>query len=113
MELFHGHNAIEDFQAIFDMTWTDAMEQGGLLMNDVGKSFFLLRSAQLTERQLFDFRMRIDGDLSRNSDARQLLCRMFCDPRRTQAATVPAMAGSTKATFHNDVEDYYDTFGDY
>ena len=37
---------------------------------------------------------------------------MFCDPRRTQAATVTAIAGSTKVTFRNDVEDYYDTFGD-
>ena len=38
LELFRGHSAIEDFQAIFDMTWTDAMEQGGLRMNDVGKA---------------------------------------------------------------------------
>ena len=37
LELFGGSSAIEDFQAAFDMTWTDAAQQGGLRMNEIGK----------------------------------------------------------------------------
>ena len=61
-------------------------------MNDVGRSFFLLRSAGLTERQLFDLRLRVDGDLSRYNDITQLLARMFADGSKTRTATVPSMA---------------------
>ena len=88
LELFREHSAIADNHAVLDLTWT-----GGLYMNDVGRSFFLLRSAQLTERQLNYIIACIDGDLSRYSDILQLVSQMLCNQRRAQAATVPAMAG--------------------
>ena len=105
LELFREHSAIEDYHAVLDLTWT-----GGLYMNDVGRSFFLLRSAQLTERQLNDILVCIDGVLSRYSDILQLLSHMLCDPHHTQEATVPIMVGSPKATYHVYGEEYYNAF---
>ena len=107
VDLYRGNQSMEDFQSVHDLAWTDAREQGGFDMDDVGKTFFLLRSAQLSGRQLFVIRMRVDGDLSRYREIQQLLSRMYCDTKKTQAATVPAMAG-TPVHFLGDVDGFYD-----
>ena len=62
---------------MFDIPATDTHNLCGLQLNDVGQSYFLLRGAQLSDRQLFDLRLRVDGDLGRYQEIRKLLTRMF------------------------------------
>ncbi len=53
-ELYRGSSSMEDYLTLHDLAWSDATEQCGLSMNDVGRSFFLLKGAQLSDRQSFD-----------------------------------------------------------
>ena len=92
-DLSRGNTSYNDFQAMFDLAWMDVSEQSGFEMNDIGKAFFLLREAGLTERQLFDLRLRADGDMGRYNDIRSLLSRMFADGTKTRSNTIPQMAG--------------------
>eukprot|EP00959_Pyramimonas_sp_CCMP1952_P087347 1827397-Pyramimonas_sp.AAC.1 len=62
-------------------------------MNDIGKTYFLLRGAQLSERQHFDLRLRVDGYLSRYNDIRRLCTRMFGDHDAAKSSTLHDMAG--------------------
>ena len=62
-ELFRGNASLESFLDLHDLTLTDCMQSTGLQMNDIGRSYFLLRGAQLTNQQHWDLRLRINGDL--------------------------------------------------
>ena len=91
-------------------------------MNEVGKSFFLLRGAGLNDRQLVDLRLRVDGDLARYGDIRQLPSRMFSDSPKIRSSTLPSMATqywqqsqSSSPSWHDagtwyeyDNDDWYD-----
>ena len=74
-------------------------------MNDIGKSFFLLRGAQLSEKQHFDIRLRVDGDLSRYQGIRRLVVRMFGDTEAHRRSTRPAMSGQFYGGWDADDHD--------
>ena len=63
-ELYRGGAKFGDFLSLFDLAWSDAESQCGLEMNDIGNTYFVQRG-QLSERQLFDVRLQVDGDLSK------------------------------------------------
>ena len=92
-DMYRGGQTYEEYQAMHDLAWQDLVSQSGITMNEVGRTFFLLRGAQLTDKQLFDLRLRVDGDLSRATEVRTLLARMFTDTSKIRNATVPSMTG--------------------
>ena len=116
IDLYRSNSSFEDFIQLHDLAWIDDQQQGGIAMNEVGRSFFLLRAAQLTERQLFDVRMRVNGDLSKYKEICQLMTRMFSDSEKSTNSTVPAMAstcyGSGQGYDDEWYEDDYGWYGD-
>ena len=101
-DLSRGNSSYDEYQAMFDLAWMDVSEQANLQMNDVGKAFWLLRGAGLTDRQLFDLRLRVDGDMSKYQEIRGLLSRMFADGAKTRSSTIPQMAGQYLSDWHDD-----------
>ena len=106
MNTYCVNQSFEDFQAIHDLAWADAQELGGLTMNAVGRSFFFLRAAQITDRQLFAVRARVDGGLARHRDTRcQLLPLMMSAAiignsslgTRTMTTTTSGVIGNSQA----------------
>ena len=67
-------------------------------MNDVGRTYFLMKGAQLSDRQAFDLRVRVDGNMSRYDDIRRLMARMFAD----QSASKYSTLGSMSQQYHFD-----------
>ena len=76
-----------DFVAMHDLALSDAEQQCGLALNAIGKSYVLLRGAQLPDRQHFDLRLRVDGDLARYDDIRHLISRIYGDQDAAKAST--------------------------
>ena len=108
-----------DFLSLQDLALTDAVTQCGLDMGPVGKTYFLLRGAQVTEPQLFDIRLRVDGDLPRYDDIRNLMSRMYGDPEEASQQTLRGMTDASRYygsgnTYWNDGNDdaLYDTWYD-
>ena len=57
------------------MCFQDAEEHGGLQLINVGKSFLLLWKSVLSVKEIYDYRMRVGGDLSRFEDIRTIINR--------------------------------------
>ena len=92
-ELFRGSASIEDFLSLHDLALQDATQTTGLVMNDTGRSYFLLRGAQLSSSQHWDIRLRLNGDLTDYNGLRRLMQRMYMDADLPRTSTIPAMAG--------------------
>ena len=106
-DMYRGSQTYEEYQAMHDLAWQDVVSQSNLQMNEVGRTFFLLRGAQLTERQLFDLRLRVDGDLARTQEIRTLLARMFTDTSKIRNSTVPSMTGQYYQETSTDNETWW------
>ena len=87
-----GTMSMEDYLSLQEMAFADAQELSRLELGPVGRSYFMLRGANLTERQDFDVRLRVNGDLTQYENLRELLQRMYSDPQRLQSSTAPALA---------------------
>ena len=116
-ELFRGSASIEDFLNLHDLALQDATQSTGLVMNDTGRSYFLLRGAQLSASQHWDIRLRLNGDLTDYNGLRRLMQRMYMDAELPRNSTIPAMAGQY---FQSDAdydppgqEEFLDYYGDW
>ena len=47
------------------MSLEEAEEQGGLTMNNVGRSYYLLKKCGISKSERRDFLLQIQGDLNR------------------------------------------------
>ena len=59
-----GNLDIPTWISQFELAYEDAMEEGGLVMNDVGKSHFLLKLCGMGDNKLDDIRLHVGGDLN-------------------------------------------------
>ena len=83
---------MEDYLNMHDLTLSDTMQLTGLQLHDVGRSYFLLRGAQLSYQQHFDLRLRVNGDLTQYQELRRLMTRMFGDSDLPRQSTTGNMA---------------------
>eukprot|EP00959_Pyramimonas_sp_CCMP1952_P175470 3667039-Pyramimonas_sp.AAC.1 len=59
-----GNGDLTTWIAQYEMAFDDACEEGGLQMNMVGKSHFLLKNSDLQDRKIDDIKLHVGGDLS-------------------------------------------------
>ena len=87
-----GNQSMEQYISMHELAFDEAVTDAGLQMNAVGRSWFLMQGSGLSDAQLNDFKLRIDGDLTRYQDLRNLL-RKFSPEHLQQArqSTVPEM----------------------
>ena len=71
-----GNSDLPQWIAQQEMAFDDAVEEGGLQMNAVGRSHFLLKNSDLAEKKLDDVKLHVGGDLSQYPAIRGLLMRM-------------------------------------
>jgi head-tail adaptor len=62
-DLVQGSSSIERLMSTHEMAFSDARTRAKLPMSDAGRTFFLLRAANLSSNQIADIRMRVGGDL--------------------------------------------------
>ena len=64
-KLHRGNGTLDSYITMSELSFEEARTQAGLELNAVGRSYFLLRGANISDKQVFDFKLRIDGDLNR------------------------------------------------
>ena len=84
--------SLSDFLTLWRLRFDEANAQSGPMMNDIGKSYLLLRASGLSERAKMDFCLQINGDLSRYEDIVGILARSAANDSQAAASTVPQMA---------------------
>ena len=82
---------LSDYVTKWRMTYDEAHLNSGLEINDVGKSYLLLRTSGLSDRSKDDIRLKLDGDLSRFEELMQLLQRMAHE-ETDASSSIPEMA---------------------
>ena len=87
-----GHMSMLDYMTMWRLVHDEAEASSGLVLNPVARSFMLLRASGMSERQKYDFRMQIGGDLSRFEDLFQIMLRFAKSDMVTHSSTLPAMA---------------------
>ena len=80
LEAFFNHQrttgqSLLDYMTMRRAVYDGAEATAGLVLNPVAKSFLLLRSSGISEKQKYDFRLQISGDLSRFEDLCQIMLR--------------------------------------
>ena len=96
LDAFFGHQrgsfAMNDFLSMWKMTFEEANVMADLQMNDVAKSYLLLRSCGLSERAKDDVKMHIGFDLRRFDEMFLMLQRMTTRDQAAAASSLPAMS---------------------
>ena len=90
-ELQRGHLPMSDFLTMFRLCFDEAQERGGLQLNNVGKSFLLLRMSGLSEKMKQDLRMQIQGNLERFPELVALMQRMATNEYQGANSFIPSM----------------------
>lgn len=97
-KLTRANGTLESYITMSELTFEEARAQAGLELNAVGRSYFLLRGANISDRQIFDFKLRIDGDSSRYQDLRGILSRLADATDTAYQQTVPALSSQFHAS---------------
>ena len=70
----------------------EATTQSGLHINEIGKSYLMMRASGLSERAKHDFRLQVGGDLSRFEELITIISRFSSNDSQAHASTLPVMA---------------------
>ena len=62
-----------DFLILFDMAYSEAHQNSGLVINDVGKSYQLMKKAGIVGSERRDYLLQIKGDLSRFNELQNII----------------------------------------
>ena len=100
---------MDSYVTFSDLTYDDAHTSAGLTINDVGRSYFLLNGAGPTDRQTFDYMLRIGGDLTRFRELKTLMLRLIENDAHN--ATVLGLA--SQFWNQNDDDDGWYDYDDY
>ena len=123
LDNFFEHRRTTDLQGYLTehtLLLEEAREVGGLEMNDVGKSHFLMKGCGLTAKRLDDLKLIIGGDLSRYQQLFTLISRIAKSEADTTSSGLPSMAhyqepdepGWEEQTWWTEEDWYYDDSGD-
>ena len=97
LESFFGHargsQSLGDYMTMWRLCLEEAQTHSGLVINDVAKSYLLLRSSGLSEKRKDDVLMHVAGDLSRHAEIVRLLHRLARAEGSSTTSSVPSMAG--------------------
>ena len=99
-----GSLSLIDFLTMWRLCFEEAETRAGLQINNVGKSYLMLRASGLSERAKVDFRLQVGGDLNRYEDLAQVINRFAANDSQAAASTIPAMA----RTFWTEDGDSWD-----
>ena len=96
LDAFFSHSRgalnMSDYLTMWKMTLEEADMLAGLQMNNVAKSYLLLRTSGLPERAKDDLKMHIQYDLSRFDELFGLMQRMSTRDSAVASSSVPAMS---------------------
>ena len=96
------------------MTYDEAHLNSGLEINDVGKSYLLLRTSGLSDRLKDDIKLKLDGNLSGFEELMQLLQRMAHAETNTGSSIPEMVKQHWQSTDWSDDAWYSDDwYGDY
>ena len=101
--LQRGSLSLGDYLTMWRLTFDEAATQSGLQINNIGKSYLMMRASGLSERAKHDFRLQVGGDLNRFEDLMGIISRFSNNDSQAVAQTIPQM---TK-TFWSDGGDFY------
>ena len=77
---------------MYKLCFEEAQAAAGLGMNDVAKSYLLLRSCGLSEKRKDDLLMHVAGDLNKYDEICKLMNRLARSEQGHAASSVPAMS---------------------
>ena len=96
LDAFFGHQrgtlAMNEFLSMWKMTFEEANTLADLQMNNVAKSYLLLRNCGLSEKAKDDVKMHIGYDLRRFDEMFIMLQRMTTRDQAAAASSLPAMS---------------------
>ena len=78
---------------MFKLCFDEAQTAAGLGMNNVAKSYLLLRSSGLSEKRKDDLLVHVAGGLNRYDDITRLMSRLSRSEQGSASSSVPAMSG--------------------
>ena len=87
-----GSLAMNDFLTMWKLTYEEANTLADLQMNNVAKSYLLLRSCGLPEKTKDDLKMHIGYDLRRFEELFLMMQRMSTREQTAAASSVPTMS---------------------
>jgi len=92
-----------DYLTQFRLYYDEAQDLGGLVLNDVAKSYLLLRNSGLPKRVQDEFRLKTDGDLAQFNRLYQLLNRYAKSEVASSSCSTPALINfGESAVYHAD-----------
>ncbi|CAK0865187.1 unnamed protein product [Prorocentrum cordatum] len=107
-----GSLSLSDYLTMWRMTYDEANQNSGLEINDVGRSYLLLRTSGLSDRLKDDIKLKLDGNLSRFEDLMNLLQRMAHAETHTGSSIPEMVKQHWQNTDWNDDSWYSDEWYD-
>ena len=99
-----GNMNLSDYLTMWRMTYDEANQNSGLEINNVGKSYLLLRTSGLSDRLKDDIKLKLDGNLARFEDLMTILQRM-AHAEQNSGSSIPEMV---KQHYGQQDEDWQD-----
>ena len=108
LDAFFGHHrgslSISDYLTMWRLTYEEAQDQSGLQINNVGKTYLLLKKSGFTEKQKHEFRLQVQGDMSRFEELTAVINRFARSDEGGAGTSIPSMAKQ----YYGDEDDPYD-----